>query len=318
MTQQMPGREQPFNPYLAVALGVAAISFSSIFTKLSGAPPIVIAFYRLGLASLVLLPLAMRGLPFQEIKRLDRRDLRYAFISGVLLALHFTVWITSLNYTSVASSTVLVTMQPLFVVAGSFLILKEPIGRTALLAAGMALCGSIIVGISDFQIGGQALYGDILAFMGAAFVAGYMLIGRRLRAHMSVVAYTFLVYGAATLTLFGFCVLSATPLYPYPKVEWIYFAALALIPTLLGHSIFNWALRYVKATLVSVGILGEPVGATILAYLIFAETPSGLQVLGGAIIIAGIALFMSASHSEPEPKAAAGAPAEPESATRAR
>ncbi len=298
MTRHLRSREVPFNPYLAVGLGVVAVSFSSIFTKLSCAPPIVIAFYRLGLAVLILLPFALRGQPFQELRRLDRRDLQAALISGVLLALHFTVWITSLNYTSVASSTVLVTMQPLFVVAGSFLVLKEPVGRLSLLAAALALCGSIMVGISDFQIGGQALYGDILAFMGAAFVAGYVLIGRHLRTHMSVVAYTFLVYSAAALTLFGFCILTGTPLYPYPGVEWVYFAALALIPTLLGHSVFNWALRYVKATLVSVSILGEPVGATILAYLIFAETPSALQVLGGVVIIVGIALFMTTSRPE--------------------
>lgn len=288
----------PIHPCLAVGLGVVAISFSSIFTKLSGAPPVVIAFYRLGLAALLLAPFALRGKPRAEITRMGKRDLGLALAAGVLLALHFTVWITSLHYTSVASSTVLVTMQPLFVVAGSFLIFRERLAGPALFAGGLALCGSILVGIGDFQIGGRALYGDLLAFSGAAFVAGYFLIGRRLRANISVVAYTFLVYGAATLTLGCFCLLAAAPLYPYPAVEWAYFAALALVPTLLGHSVFNWALRYVRATLVSVSILGEPVGATILAYFIFAEVPGGLQLLGGAVIITGIGLFMAASRGE--------------------
>ncbi|MBU4533251.1 MAG: DMT family transporter [Firmicutes bacterium] len=286
------------NPYLAVGLGVLAVSFSSIFTKMADAPPTVIAFYRLGLATLVLLPFALRGLPLKELRSISRQDLKLAFAAGSLLALHFTVWITSLNYTSIASSTVLVTMQPLFVIAGSFLILKERIGTVALLATGLALTGSIIVGISDFQVGEQALYGDFLALMGAGFVAGYVLIGRSLRARLCVVSYTFLVYGSCTLVLLGFCLATSAPLYPYPGTDWYCFIALALIPTLLGHSVFNWALRYVKATVVSVSILGEPVGASILAYFIFAETPAMLQVLGGLVIMGGITVFYLATRQE--------------------
>lgn len=297
--EQADRNHSPFiNPYLAVGLGVVAASFSSLFTKMADAPPTVIAFYRLGLATLILLPFALRGLPLRELRGITRRDLKLAFAAGVLLALHFTVWITSLNYTSIASSTVLVTMQPLFVVIGSFLILKERIGTVPLVAAGMALGGSIIIGISDLQIGGQALYGDILAFMGAGFVAGYVLIGRSLRSHLCVLSYTLLVYGTATLVLLGFCLATSAPLYPYPGTDWYCFIALALVPTLLGHSVFNWALRYVKATVVSVSILGEPVGATILAYFIFAETPALLQALGGAVIIGGISLFIVATRQE--------------------
>lgn len=282
------------NPYLAVLVGVLAAAFSSIFTKLADAPALVIAFYRLFFTVLLILPFTLAG-STREIRSMTRRDFFLASLSGVLLALHFTVWITSLNYTSIASSTVLVTMQPLFVVAGGYFIFKERISMPALAGAGLALAGSIIIGVSDFRLGGQALWGDILAFSGAAFIAGYVLIGRSLRARLSLLPYIFVVYGVTALTLLLGNLLTGTSLYPYSGMTWLTFVALAMIPTILGHTVFNWALRYVKAAVVSVSILGEPVGASILAYFIFNQVPTPTQLFGGAVIITGLVIFIKST-----------------------
>ncbi|MTI80266.1 MAG: DMT family transporter [Firmicutes bacterium] len=286
------------NPYLAVVLGVLAAGFSSIFTKLAEAPPLIIAFYRLGFTVLLLTPITYYT-GSNELKRIGRRDLMLAGLSGVLLAMHFAVWITSLNYTTVASSTVLVTMQPLFVIAGGYFLYKEKLTRKGMVGAAMALMGSIIIGINDFQVGGQALWGDLLAFAGAIFVAGYVLIGRSLRARLSLFPYVIMVYTASAITLLLCSLAFNLPLYPYDKLTWIWFLLLAVVPTIFGHTVFNWALRYVKAAVVSVSILGEPVGATILAYFILNEVPTTLQLMGGSIIITGLYVFITSVVGQP-------------------
>lgn len=280
------------NPYLAVVGAVLATAFSAIFTKLADAPALIIAFYRLGFTVLILAPFTCIY-HRRELTSISRRDLALAALAGVFLALHFGVWITSLNYTSIASSTVLVTMQPLFVIAGGYFFYQEKLNVKGFSGAALALMGSIIIGINDFQVGGQALWGDILAFSGAFFVAVYVLIGRNLRSHLSLLPYVFLVYGAATVTLLIFCLILQLPLYPYQSINWLWFLLLAIVPTIFGHTVFNWALRYVKAAVVSVSILGEPVGATILAYFIFHEVPTALQITGGVVIISGLYLFIT-------------------------
>ncbi|MBM7855332.1 drug/metabolite transporter (DMT)-like permease [Desulfohalotomaculum tongense] len=292
------GNKPIINPYLAVVLGVVGAAFSSIFTKLAEAPPLIIAFYRLGFTVLLLAPVTyVTGR--HELRRIGSRDLFLAVLSGVLLAMHFAVWINSLNYTSVASSTVLVTMQPLFVITGGYFLYREKLSRRGLVGAGMALLGSIIIGINDFQVGGQALWGDLLAFAGAIFVAGYVLIGRTLRAHLSLFSYVILVYTASAITLLLCSLAMGLPLYPYHPLTWLWFLLLAIVPTIFGHTVFNWALRYVKAAVVSVSILGEPVGATVLAYFIFHEVPTVLQVLGGIVIISGLYIFITSVVGRP-------------------
>lgn len=287
------GREPVFNPYLAVVLGVAAVSFASIFTRLITAPPLIIAFYRLAFTVLLLSPWALSRAGRSELITIRGKDLALALLAGVFLAVHFVVWITSLQYTSIASSTVLVTMQPLFVVTLGFLFLKEKINRISALGALVALTGSIIVGAGDFRLGGMAFWGDLLAFAGAFFVAVYVLIGRSLRSRFSLFPYVFLVFSSAALSLLLFNLFTRLPLYPYPASDWLWFVALALIPTIFGHTVFNWALRYVQAAVVSVSILGEPVGATFLGYLVFREVPGVFQLVGGLVIISGLFLFVS-------------------------
>jgi len=291
-----------FNPYLAVILAVVATAFSAILTKLATAPPLAIAFYRLAFTVLLLSPLALSVDGRSELKKIHRLDLAMATLAGAFLSLHFSVWITSLNYTSVASSTVLVTMQPLFVVVGGFFFLKEKLNLRGLAGAVITLAGSVLIGVNDFQVGGGALRGDILAFSGAVFVAVYILIGRRLRGRLSLFPYVFLVYGTAAFFLLLFNLATRTPLYPYPGRDWLWFLALAVVPTIFGHTVLNWALRYVKAAVVSVSILGEPVGATILAYFFFHETPGLLQVCGGITIICGLLIFIFSSGNSAEQK----------------
>lgn len=287
------------NPYLAVLLGVAAVASSAIFARLAAAPPMIIAFYRLGITVLILSSFVLAGRD-SNFGRLERRDMVLACCSGAMLALHFTVWIASLNYTSVASSTVLVTMHPLFVITGGYLLWGETIKPPGLAGAAMAIAGSILVGISDFQAGGRAFYGDVLAFSGAIFMAGYVLVGRGLRKRLSLLPYVLLVYGAAALILLFGALGAGDPFWPYPATTWLWFAALAVLPTILGHTVFNWALKYVKAAVVSMSILGEPVGATVLAYFIFDEVPTLLRAAGGIIIITGLAVFIYTAGKEGE------------------
>jgi len=288
----------PLNPYLAVLLAVICVSTSSIFVRLSTAHPMMIAFYRMGLSALFLAPLALNRSGRKELQEMNSRDIIAAIIAGLFLAVHFTVWNMSLEYTSVASSTVLVTMQPLFVVTLGYIFFKEKISTKSMAGAALALAGSILVGAADFQIGGKALLGDILAFSGAFFIAVYFLIGRQLRVKLSLFPYVFFVYGSAAAFLFIANLLAKIPFYPYPPLDWLWFLALTIIPTIGGHTVYNWALRYVKTIVVSVSILGEPVGATILAFLIFREIPGGLQLLGDLIIITGLYIFLTASRSE--------------------
>lgn len=295
----MDNSEKPLaNPYLAVVLSAAAMSFGSIFTRLATAPSLVIAFYRLGFTLLLIAPFALSRPGRIELRRIAQRDLAAAVIAGLFLALHFWVWITSLEYTSIASSTVLVTMQPLFVVTLGYFFLHEKFSAKTLTGAALALGGSLLVGIGDFRIGGDALQGDILAFSGAFFIALYFIIGRSLRSKLSLFPYVFLVYGTAAAFLLAINLWAGIPLYPYPPLDWLWFLALAIFPTICGHTVSNWALRYVKTMVVSVSILGEPVGACILAFLIFKEVPGSLQLLGGLTIITGIYLFLTTTQNE--------------------
>lgn len=289
----MTEQDRPFiNPYMAILAAVLAAAFSSIFTKLAQAPPIIIAFYRLLFTLALIAPFVGRA-GWRELRYIGSREKALAALAGIFLALHFSFWITSLNYTSVSSSTVLVTLQPIFVIAGGYFLYGETLGRAGLAGVALALLGSVLVGLGDFRVGGQALLGDIMAFAGAFFVAGYVIIGRGLRQKMSLLPYLFLVYGMAALTLLAEnTFLFRDPLLGYPGSAWFWFFLLALVPTIMGHNIFNWALRYVRASVVSVSILGEPVGATILAYFIFAQQPGPLQITGALIIMAGVTLFI--------------------------
>jgi len=289
--------------YLAIAGGVLAVSTAAIFIRYAqqDVPSLVIAAVRLTLASLILAPVALAR-HRAELSRLSRRELGLGLLSGFFLSLHFATWISSLEFTSVASSVVLVSTTPLWVAILSPLVLRETISQTTLFGLVLALLGGTVVGLSEtcqiqnsltcppFSefLQGQALWGNFLALCGAWMGAGYLLIGRRLRAKMSLIPYIFLVYGMAALVLI--VIMSAAGQSPlgYPPMNYLWMLLLALVPQLLGHSTFNWALRYLPASFVAVTLLGEPIGSTILAFFILREAPSALEIIGGILILAGI------------------------------
>lgn len=274
-----------------VLIGVIFVSFSSILIRMSEAPSLVIAGYRLGFTVLMLIPFVFRNKK-EELKSIDRKSLITCLVSGVFLALHFATWITSIKYTSIASSTVLVNTHTVFIIAGTWFILKEKVSNKVFLSMGITLAGSIIISLGDHSMGSNVLYGDMLAILGAFFVAGYMMIGRIVRQRLSVTTYTFLVYSSCTLTLLLLAMITGTSLYPYPMEEWLIFIALAIFCTILGHSIFNWALEYINPTFLSTAILGEPVFATLWALILFHEVPALWQIGGSLLIIFGIYLYV--------------------------
>ena len=278
------------NPYLAVLVGVFAVSFSALFVRLCSAPALIIATYRLLFTFLLLVPFSLVD-RFRGVRAMNRRQISLAAASGVFLALHFVTWFTSLKYTSVASSVVIVTTQPVFVVIGSYLFFREKVSRKALLGGVLALSGSFVIGAGDFKAGMQAFAGDLFALAAAVLVSGYILIGRRLRGSVELTGYTFVTYGASTLVLVAASLLTQVSFHPYPARDWVLFIALAAVCTLLGHTVFNWVLRYVQASVVSVSILGEPVGAILWASLFLGENPTLRQVAGGALIFSGLFIF---------------------------
>ncbi|RFU70773.1 DMT family transporter [Peribacillus saganii] len=279
------------NPYLALAIGVASVSISAIFVKLSTAPSGVIAFYRLFFSVLLMLPVFLIKYG-RELKHIQKRDWLFTIVSGVFLAFHFILWFESLEFTSIASSTVLVTLQPLFAFAGAYLFFHERFSMNAIISGIIAIIGSVIISWGDFRISGQALVGDILALAACGLITAYLLFGQTVRKRISLITYTFLVYSVSTATIFVYVLVNNEPLYPYPLDDWIYFLLLAVFPTLLGHSIFNWVVKWISATTVSIVILFEPVGATLLAYLILEEKLVWSQVAGGLIVLIGILLFL--------------------------
>ncbi|MEW6568752.1 MAG: DMT family transporter [Chloroflexota bacterium] len=302
-------------PLLGIAFGILVVSTSSIVIRFAqqDAPSQVIAAWRLTLASLVLVPLLMRS-ERRTLRELTRSQVGLGLASGVFLALHFVTWIASLEHTTVASSVVLVSTIPLFMAALSPLTLHEPITRPVLAGMLLATVGSISIGLSDichWQAGlhcggttsaaGGPLVGDLLALAGALAGAGYFLIGRRLRADLSLLSYIGLSYSTAAVVLLLLVLVSGQPLLAYPPITYLWFAFLALGPQLLGHSSFNWALRFLPAAFVGITLLGEPVGSTILAALLLDERPSVVKALSMMLTLAGIYLASRATTRPSSP-----------------
>ncbi|HHY09259.1 MAG TPA: DMT family transporter [Firmicutes bacterium] len=274
--------------------GVLAISFSAVLIRLAEAEPAVIAFYRLFFSAALLAPWALRQRGRAQI---SFSQLGLIFGAGVLLALHFLFWMTSLEHTSVASSVVLVTTQPLFVFLLSLIFLKETPARSMWAGLILALAGSIAVVFSQDSLGQSRLFGNVLALLGAVMMAAYFLVGRKVRQKVPLALYSALVYGASSVVLALFILLRGLPWAGYPGRTWLMFFLLALFPTVLGHNSLNWALEYLPATMVSIVILGEPIGASISAALILKEIPGWLELLGSTLILAGIFLVWRADES---------------------
>ncbi|HSQ36197.1 MAG TPA: DMT family transporter [Candidatus Binatia bacterium] len=289
------GRSRAWTPRLALIIGIAAVSSGSVFVRFaqSDAPSLTIAAFRLAIAALILLPLAWRNYR-QELRGIRAGQWGWFIASGLFLAIHFATWISSLEYTSVASSVALVSTSPLWVTLIAWIIWREPLTPSLLIGLALALCGSVIISLAEARsaISSRPLLGNALALAGALAVSGYWLVGRRLRRHFSLVSYVTLVYGAAALFLLGAALLFGQPLTGFKAPTYGWFLLLALLPQLLGHSSFNWALGHLPASYVAIATLGEPIGAAILAFLFLSETPSLLKVSAAALILAGILLAL--------------------------
>jgi drug/metabolite transporter (DMT)-like permease len=275
---------------LSLAMGITAISFASIFIRFAqaeGVPTLSIAAWRLMVASAVLLPYAA-ATRREEIGDLTRQEWVLLCASGVFLGLHFATWIASLGYTSVASSVVLVSMGPLFVGLGSWAFLGERPGAWMVAGILMAAAGSIAISWGDFGKGQNQLLGDLLALCGAVMVAGYLMIGRKVRARRTLATYIALVYGVAMLTMLAIVAVAGQPLLGFTPEAYFWLLVLGLVPQLIGHSTLNWALRHLTATYVSIVTLAEPLSAGLLAYIILGEAFSWSTAVGGVLILAGI------------------------------
>ncbi|MGD0816790.1 MAG: DMT family transporter [Methanomassiliicoccales archaeon] len=271
-------------PYIGVAVAVFSVSFASIFIRWSDVPPVVIAAYRMLFAALMLLPFAIVHREAQ-FKYLDRSTFSWLLVIGLVLALHFATWITSLGMTSVASSTLLVTAHPLLVGVVSILFFKESGKWTAL---GVTIGFAGVVFISLLSQGDGSWDGNFMALLGGVFAGIYILSGRRMRKKVNLIAYAFIIYLSAAAFLFLAAIVLDQPIWPYPMQEFILFLLLAGVSTILGHTVYNWSLKYVTAPLVSASLLGEPILASVLALFILGEIPSYYIIPGGALILIGV------------------------------
>jgi drug/metabolite transporter (DMT)-like permease len=284
-------KKQPISPNLGVFLAVVAVSSASVLIKMSAQnSALTVISYRLGITLMILIPFGI-VLNWRELRGISKQGLLYAFASGTFLALHFISWTYSLYYTTVASSAVLVATQPIFVMFGSGIFLKEWVGWKKGLCAVVAVAGTAFIGFQDFQVSGQAFYGDMLALAGAIFVAGYWLIGRHLREQLSLLPYVIFVYGICELEVLLAALFTGSDMRIGSANQIWILILLAVIPTIFGHTVLNWSLKYVKTPVVAVSLLGEPVGASILALFILKETPTPGQLFGGIIILLGIYFY---------------------------
>lgn len=276
-------------PILILILGIIAVSTASTFIRLAqqGVSSIAIAAWRLSLAALMLAPFAIPRCR-DEWRSLKRLDWGLAILSGIMLAIHFYTWITSLGMTSVAASVVLVNTNPIFVGLISHFVLRERLHRNMILGLIIAVIGSMIIGLGDWTGGTHQVVGDVLAVAGAVSVAIYMLIGRRLRDKLSLLGYIFPVYGTAAIVLMLLALVMQVELFGFEPNTWLWLVLLALIPQVIGHSSFNWALGHLPATYVALSVLAEPVGSIILAWFSLGESPTLNAIFGGALILGGI------------------------------
>lgn len=295
--------DSPFAPYAVLAVGVVIVSTASIlirFAHLGGASSLTIAALRLTFATLVLTPYAWPRVR-TEVTAAPSALLALPVVSGLVLALHFATWITSLEYTSVASSAVLVTTNPIWVGLAAWLWLKEPLRPLAIAGIALGMAGGLTVFVSDAGetavAGSNTLLGNGLALVGALAASAYLLIGRRVRDRLSLLAYVWIAYGTAAVALLVVAAAAGRPLIGLPAMVYVLILALALGPQLIGHTTFNWAIRRLPAPTVAMAILGEPVGAALLAWWLFDETASTLQLAGFALLLAGIYLTARAESA---------------------
>lgn len=289
--------ERSPSKYIVLA-GTFFTSLSSIIIRFSEAPALVISAYRMLFTTLMLLiPVILNSRT--EFKNITKKEYALCTVSGIFLALHFATWISSIKMTTVANSTILVSCSPIFVALANYFITKEKLGRKMAVGISLSLAGTIIIAMgSSKETANNLMLGNFLAFLGAIFVAGYLVIGGIARKNISAGVYVFIVYSVSTFVLFIMCFASGTPIYPYTAKEFLLFAALAFFCSILGHTVYNYMVKYVSSTMISVSTLSEPIFASILALLFFNEIPSVYTLMGGIVIISGIFYYLVSQTKE--------------------
>jgi drug/metabolite transporter (DMT)-like permease len=285
----------PLRAYLILIMGVSAVSLSAIFIRYAqadGVPSLFIAAGRLTIATLLLTPITLRN-HWPELRGLTQRELGLAFVSGFFLAIHFATWILSLEYTSVLIGGVLVSTSPLWAGILEVIFLRARFGQVVIGGLLISLVGGVIATFSSeggFNPGTNPVLGSLLAVTGAICVAVYLVIGRKLRAGLSLLPYIWLVYGCAAILLLLAVVLLGIPMTGYPTQSYLWIAAMAILPQLFGHSSFNYVLKYLSATFIGIATQLESVVSALIALVIFNELPGEFQILGCAIILIGVIL----------------------------
>ena len=286
--------------HLILTVGVVAVSFAAIFIRLADAPPLVIASYRLTIAAVVMVGLAagswLRSGRVAPTK-LTRKDMVLLGVSSTSLALHFWVWILSLEYTSVASSVVLVTTNSFIVAVASRVLFKEALHPHTVVGIAVGISGGVVIALGDAG-SDEGLLGDLLAFGGAVAIVGYMLTGRTLRRHMSVLTYNTWVYTGTAAILLVAATVAGGPFTGFTSETYLWMVMLALVPQVIGHSLLNWSLAHVTATAVTVAVMAEPVLAIALAIPILGEVPPWTSVLGGVLVLSGIYVALRNRRTE--------------------
>lgn len=274
---------------LPLIISIVAISFAAIFVKWSNAPATILSMYRMILACFLLLPIVL--IKRKEFQKITRREWVLLFISGLFLALHFALWFGSLKLTTVASSTIILALQPIIALIGGAIFFKEQTTRSALMTMAIAVVGAVMVGWGDFGLSKNAIIGDILSFLSVIAVVGYLLIGQSVVKKVSHWIYSFSVFAFAAVALIVYNIATSVQISGYDAKEWGIFVLLAIVPT-ISHVINNWLMNFVSATTISMSILGEPVGATILAAIILNERLVAMQIMGGLLVLLGVFFFL--------------------------
>ncbi|NLY51802.1 MAG: DMT family transporter [Firmicutes bacterium] len=290
--------KKSINPIMGIWFGALCTSFAATFIIASGEPPFVVAFYRLLFAVAFLLPVnALQG--WDPLRQIRRKELLSCLIAGLFFALHLVTYIASLQYTSVASAGALLSLQPVFTALGAFIFLRERIDFRVKLGIALAVAGGLVVGGGDLLIvTGSALFGDVLAAVSALMISLYFVAGRSLRQHLDIVPYLVVVYGSAAIVTAVISASLGIPLTISTTRGWIFLLALGLISTAIGHGIFNWALKYVKASTVALVTLASPAAETVWAYIFLGQVPAITSILGGIIMITGAVLAVSGEKEE--------------------
>jgi drug/metabolite transporter (DMT)-like permease len=290
--------------FIVLFFGVISISAAAIFIRLAQKEvnSFVIAAARMMFSAIPLIPIVIyRHLP--ELRKLSKKDLLLSLLAGLFLAIHFATWVSSLEYTTIASSVVIVCTTPIWVTLFGLIFYHEKVDKVILIGIFLTLLGGIIIALSEncsnsilhpvcnfemTQIAGNRILGNILALLGALTAAGYLMIGKTVRKQVSLVPYIFIVYATSAIFLCLLLIFTGTEIHQYQPLTYLWLLLLAIFPQLIGHSLFNWSLKYISATYVAISTMGEPVGSTILAIIIFREIPTPLKVLGALIILTGI------------------------------